>query len=130
MIAVHVNADHHDTGMPLEPAFQSRLAPRRLRVSGGRGGIDLVDLPKFTCDLYMADRIEEVAKNRVCVCMHVGALAMILEIFKFSYRVLLGHDVFDLQFDLGRKLSIPPSPAASCNGIVSTKALRSTRVRR
>ena len=40
-----------------------RLAPRRLRVSGGRGGIDLVDLPKFTCDLYMADRIEEVAKK-------------------------------------------------------------------
>jgi hypothetical protein len=89
-----------------------------------------VDLAKFTRDLYMADRIEEVAKNRVCVCMHVGALAMILEIFKLPYSVLLGHDVFDPEFELSRKFSIPPSPAASCNGIVSTKALRSTRVRR
>jgi hypothetical protein len=78
----------------------------------------------------MADRIEEVAKNRVCVDMHVGALAMILEIFEFPYRVLLGHDVFDLQFELSRKLSTPPSPAASCSGIVSTKLLRSTPVRR
>ena len=62
-----------------------------------------MDLPKFTCDLYMADRIEEVAKNRVCVCMHVGALAMILEIFEFPYRVLLGHDVFDLQFEFVKR---------------------------
>ena len=69
----------------------------------------------------MADRIEEVAKNRVCVYMHVGALAMILEIFKFPYRILLGHDVFDLQFELSRKFSIPPSPTASCNGIASTR---------
>ena len=67
-----------------------------------------MDLPKFTCDLYMADRIEEVAKNRVCVYMHVGALAMILEIFKFPYRVLLGHDGFDLQFELSRQFSIRP----------------------
>ena len=89
-----------------------------------------MDLAKFTRDLYMADRIEEVAKNRVCVCMHVGALVMILEIFKFPYRVLLGHDVFDPEFELSRKFSIPPSPAASCNGIVSTKVLRSTSARR
>jgi len=46
----------------------------------------------------MADRIEEVAKNGVCVYMHVGTLTMILEILKFPNRVLLGHDVFDLQF--------------------------------
>ena len=80
-----------------------------------------MDLPKFTRDLYMADRIEEVAKNRVGVYMHVGALAMILEILKFPYRVLLGHDVFDLKFELSRKFSILPPPAASCNGIVSTR---------
>ena len=78
-----------------------------------------MDLPKFTCDLYMAGRIEEVTKNGVCAYMHVGALAMILEIFKFPYRVLFGHDVFDLQFELNRKFSIPPL-TASCNGIAST----------
>ncbi len=64
-----------------------------------------MDLPKFTHDLYMADRIEEVAKNRVCVYMHVGAISMILEIFKFPNRVLLGHDMFDLQFGLNPKFS-------------------------
>ena len=66
-----------------------------------------MDLPKFACDLYMADRIEEVAKNCVCVYMHVGVLAVILEIFEFPYRVLLGHDVIDLQFELSRKIQHP-----------------------
>jgi hypothetical protein len=47
----------------------------------------------------MADRFEKVAKNCVCGHMHVGALVMILEIFEFSYCILLGHDVFDLVFD-------------------------------
>jgi len=56
-----------------------------------------VDLPKFTCDLNMTDRIEEVAKNGVCAYVHVGSPVLTLEIFKFLNRVLLGHDVFDLQ---------------------------------
>ncbi len=56
-----------------------------------------MDLPKFTCYLNMAGRIEEVAKNGVCAYVHVGSLILILEIFKFPDRVLLGHDVFDLQ---------------------------------
>jgi len=56
-----------------------------------------VDLPKLPCDLNMAGRIEEVAKDGVCAYMDVGSLVLILEIFKFPDRVLLGHDVFDLQ---------------------------------
>ena len=62
-----------------------------------------MDLPKFTCDLNIACRIEEVAKNGVCAYMHVGSLVMILEIFKFPNRVLFRHDVFDLQFELNQK---------------------------
>jgi hypothetical protein len=62
-----------------------------------------VDLPKFTCDLNMTGRIEKVAKNGVCTYMHVDSLVMVLEIFKFPNRVVLGHDVVDRQFELNRK---------------------------
>jgi hypothetical protein len=64
-----------------------------------------MDLPKFTRDLNMTDRIEKVAKNGVRAYMHVGSLVLTLEIFKFPDRVLLGHDVFDLQL-INPKFSI------------------------
>jgi hypothetical protein len=66
-----------------------------------------VDLPEFACDFSIADRIEEVAENGVRARVHVGALAVLLERLKFRNRVLLGHDVFDLRFELDHQFSLP-----------------------
>jgi hypothetical protein len=56
-----------------------------------------VDLPELARDLSIANRIEEVAENRVCVSVHVGAFAGPLQGLKFINRVLLGHGVLDLR---------------------------------
>ena len=107
MIAVRLNAHQHYTGMPLEPAFPIPASARTASsISGSRWNISRGSSEIRVRSLHGRPH-RGSRKELVCVYMHVGVLAVILEIFEFPYRVLLGHDVIDLQFELSRKIQHP-----------------------
>ncbi|MCP2132914.1 hypothetical protein [Bradyrhizobium ottawaense] len=70
-----------------------------------------MDLPKFACDLFVADCVEEVADHRFGATMHVAAVVALLQGFQFSDRVMLDDGVLELRFGQNRHFNLLPFPA-------------------
>ena len=81
-----------------------------------------MDLAELTCDISIADCINEVAEDRLRLHMYVEAFAVPLQALELIDRLLLGHRVLDLgsyvvnlaQLDKqGNKMKFIASPAPS-----------------
>ena len=57
-----------------------------------------MDFAELTCNLPIADCIQEVAENPVRLGMHVGAIVVPLQRLKSIDRVVLCHRILDLRF--------------------------------